>query len=101
MLDRIARTAHEADQWLHQNAGRTYAAILGWGLVLSILGSLGILLHALSQGKDGLTILVVLVIQAALLVNQLAQWHEWQERRRRRKDAARAMKPSNSVAEPE
>jgi hypothetical protein len=88
MLNRLARAAHQLDEWLHQNAGRAYVAILGWGLVASIIGSLRLLGHALSTGGTGLSPLIVLVFQTALLINQLAQWHDLQERRRRRKEAA-------------
>jgi hypothetical protein len=84
MLSRLASSAHQLDAWLHHNVGRAYVAILGWGLVLSILASIAKLGNALSSFG-----LITLVFQAALLVNQLAQWHELRERRRRYKDAAR------------
>jgi hypothetical protein len=88
MLGRISEKAHELDEWLHLHAGRSYVAILGWGLVLSILASLSALRHALLSGGSGLTAIVVLVFQGALLVNQLSQWHELKARRRRRKPPA-------------
>jgi hypothetical protein len=87
MLKHLARAAAELDEWLHQHVGRAYVAILGWGLVVSIIGSLGVLGHALASGGTGLSPLAILVFQSALLVNQLAQWHDLQERRRRRKEA--------------
>jgi hypothetical protein len=86
MLNRLARSAHELDEWLHQNVGRAYVAILGWGLVASMIGSVTVLGHALSGGRSGLTPALTLVFQAALLVNQLAQWNDLAERRRRRKE---------------
>ena len=82
MIRRLARRAHELDDWLHQNFGRAYNAILGWGLVLSILASISTLGRALSSFG-----IITLVFQGALLVNQLAQWHELRERRQRYKDA--------------
>jgi hypothetical protein len=85
MIKRLAFAAYELDEWLHQHAGRAYIAILSWGLVASILGSLRILGHAMSKGSGGLATLLALLFQAALLVNQLAQWHELRERRRRTK----------------
>jgi hypothetical protein len=85
MFQRLSRAAHELDEWLHQHAGRAYIAILGWGLVLSMIGSLTSLRHALVAGRAGLSPLLVLVFQTALLINQLAQWHDLHERRRRRK----------------
>jgi hypothetical protein len=90
MLSRLARRAHELDEWLHQNVGRAYVAILGWGLVLSILASIAKLGHALSSFG-----LITLVLQGALLVNQLAQWHELRERRRRHKQPRPATQPGN------
>ena len=87
MIGRLARAAHEWDAWLHENAGRTYIGILTWGLVVSIIGSLGVLGRALSGGEGGLAVIVVLVFQSALLVNQLAQWHELRQRRHLRRDA--------------
>jgi hypothetical protein len=78
MFSRLASRAHELDEWLHQNVGRAYVAILGWGLVLSILASIAKLGNALSSFG-----VITLVFQAALLVNQLAQWHELRERRRK------------------
>ena len=88
MLKRLAENAHELDEWLHQNVGRAYIAILGWGLVASMLASLKVLGNALSGGKSGIIPALVLVFQSALLVNQLAQWHDLRERRRRHKQAA-------------
>jgi hypothetical protein len=82
MLNRLALRAHELDEWLHENVGRAYVAILGWGLVLSIFASVASLGRALTSFG-----FITLVFQAALLVNQLAQWHELRARRRRPKDA--------------
>jgi hypothetical protein len=100
MLKRLAKSAYELDEWLHQNVGRAYVAILGWGLVASIIGSLTVLSHALSSGRGGLTPLLTLVFQSALLVNQLAQWHELRERRRRRKEAVLGARAGPGAAGP-
>ena len=84
MLANISRRAHELDIWLHENVGRPYIAILGWGLVISIIDSLGSLGHTLGAQADGLfglvKLLLILAFQAGLLVNQLAQWHQHRER---------------------
>jgi hypothetical protein len=88
MIKKLAESAHELDQWLHIHAGRTYVAILTWGLVLSIISSISAIGRAFSRGSFGLTPLFILVIQAGLLVNQLAQWHDLRQRRRNRKPAA-------------
>ncbi len=83
MIGRLAFAAHELDGWLHAHYGRIYVAILGWGLVISILGGLRALEHALADGGSGLGPLAVVVFQSALLINQLAQWHDLRERRRK------------------
>ena len=88
MLKTLTERAHELDQWLHIHAGRSYMAILTWGLVLSIINSVSVVGGAFSRGHVGLTPLFVLVVQSGLLVNQLAQWHELRQRRRNRKTAA-------------
>jgi hypothetical protein len=93
MLSRLARAAHEYDEWLHQHVGRAYVAVLGWGLVASILGSLSVLGHALSKGRSSLPTLFILVFQTALLINQLAQWHELKQRRRRPKETGLTQAP--------
>ena len=100
MLKRPALSAHELDEWLHQNVGRAYIAILGWGLVISMLASLQVLGHALSGGKSGITPLLTLVFQSALLVNQLAQWHDLRERRRRRNETSLAPRPKLEESHP-
>jgi hypothetical protein len=84
----LARNAHILDEWLHENFGRAYYAILVWGLVASILGGLSTLGRALSSFG-----IITLVFQGALLVNQLAQWHELRERRR-----SKAVRPGQPPA---
>jgi hypothetical protein len=96
MLKRIVQAAFELDGWLHEHVGRAYVAILGWGLVLSIIGSLGVLEKTLSSGKSSVTTLVVLVFQSALLVNQLAQWHELKSRRRRHRAGPQPMRTASA-----
>jgi hypothetical protein len=100
MIRNLASSAHELDEWLHQHVGRAYVAILGWGLVASIVGSLTVLGHALSNGGSGLSPLLVLVFQSALLVNQLAQWHELRERRRQRKNSGLGARPAAEASRP-
>ena len=90
MLKRIALTAHELDAWLHSQHPGLYGGILRWGLVVSILGSLSTLRHAIDTDSVGVGSIVPLVFQAALLINQLAQWHELNERRRLRRGATQS-----------
>ena len=99
MLKRLVLSAHELDEWLHQHVGRAYIAILAWSLVISMMASLRVLGHALSGGKSGVTPALTLVVQSALLVNQLAQWHDLRERRRRRRNEV-ASPPKSEESHP-
>ena len=96
MLAKISLRAHELDIWLHENVGRPYIAILGWGLVFTIIESLRSLGHTLSENASGLfstiKLLLILAFQAGLLVNQLAQWHEHRQRHARKRPG-RAVEP--------
>lgn len=87
MLAKLSLRAHELDIWLHANVGRPYIAILGWGLVFSILDSLRSLSHTLTTESGSLfgqvKLLLILAFQAGLLINQLAQWHQHRQRHRR------------------
>jgi hypothetical protein len=98
VLASLSRRAYTLDIWLHENVGRPYIAILGWGLALSILDSLHALGRTLAAAADGpgdmIKLLVVLAFQSGLLINQLAQWHE----RRQKRGRARADRPATTPA---
>lgn len=90
MLSKLFRGAAWLDAWLHQHVGRLYTGILGFGLVAAISEGIARLAQSFSAsgGKvDVVKIVLVLALQSALLINQLAQWSELSERRRARKAA--------------
>ena len=81
----MTRWAHWLDLWLHKHFGRPYEAILAAGLVLSIVASVKMLAGIVSAGGANLQgDLVktggVVIFQAALLINQLAQLDEHRAR---------------------
>jgi hypothetical protein len=89
LLGKLSLRAHELDIWLHQNVGRPYIAILGWGLVFSIFESLRSVSHTLTENASGvfsmIKLLLILAFQAGLLINQLAQWHQHRQRHGRKR----------------
>jgi hypothetical protein len=94
MLTMTTRYAHWLDLWLHKHIGRPYEGILSIGLGLSIVASVTSLSHIVAAGGSGLEGGVIktggiVVFQAALLINQLAQLDEHRARRRRRRIRAR------------
>ena len=104
MLAKLSLRAHELDIWLHENVGRPYIAILGWGLVFSIFESLRALSHTLAENASGVfslvKLLLILAFQAGLLVNQLAQWHQHRQRHSRKRPGRgveRAAEPSSET----
>ena len=94
MLTNLTRWAHWLDLWLHKRLGRPYEAILTTGLVLSIVAIVTTLSAIIGAGGvnlkgDVLKTLGIVLFQAALLINQLAQLDEHRARRRRRRMRAR------------
>ena len=93
MLTGLTRYAHWLDLWLHKHFGRPYESLLSIGLVLSISASVSSLGQIIAHGaepqgdlfKDVLKTAGVVIFQAALLINQLAQLDEHRARRRRRR----------------
>jgi hypothetical protein len=96
MLTSLFRGASWLDAWLHQHVGRLYSGILTWGLVITISGGVASLAKSftLDGGRiDLVKIVLTVALQAALLVNQLAQWSELRQRRQARK-AAKSSPPA-------
>jgi hypothetical protein len=90
MLTRLTHYAHWLDLWLRRHLGRPYETILAIGLVLSIGASVNSLGHIVGGSGVGATgdvakIVGVVIFQAALLINQLAQLDQHRARRRRRR----------------
>ena len=94
MLTKLTRYAHWLDLWLRRHLGRPYETILAIGLVLSIGASVTNLGQIVGAGGAGMKgdiakIVAVVIFQAALLINQLAQVDEHRARRRRRRMRAK------------
>jgi hypothetical protein len=90
MLTKLTRYAHWLDLWLRRHLGRPYETILAIGLVLSIGASVTNLSQIVGAGGAGMKgdiakIVGIVIFQAALLINQLAQLDEHRARRRRRR----------------
>ena len=90
MLSTLTRWARWLDLWLHRHLGRPYETILVAGLGLSIVASVTTLSQIIETGGanlkgDVLKTIGVVIFQAALLINQLAQLDEHRVRRRRRR----------------
>jgi predicted nuclease of restriction endonuclease-like RecB superfamily len=90
MITLLFSGAYQLDVWLHQHVGRFYAAILGWGLVFSIFGAVSNLSQTVKSGASLLKIAALVVLQLALLINQLAQLYERRQARRAAKTPASA-----------
>jgi hypothetical protein len=90
MLTALTRYAHWLDLWLHRHFGRPYESLLSIGLLLSISASISSLGQIIGYGGadlqgDVVKTVGVVIFQAALLINQLAQLDEHRARRRRRR----------------
>jgi hypothetical protein len=105
MLALITRRARWLDLWLRKHLGSPYLTLLASGLGISIVASLTALAQALTAAKagfeaDSLRIAVIVVFQAGLLINQLAQLDEIRQRRRRRRQRKRARATQTPVPRP-
>jgi hypothetical protein len=94
MLTNLTRYARWLDLWLRRRLGRPYETILAIGLGLSIAASVNNLSQIIGAGGVGMKgdiakIVGIVIFQAALLINQLAQLDEHRARRRRRQMRAR------------
>jgi len=82
MFRAITDWARWLDQWLEINLGRPYNTILSIGLVLEMINKIQTLPSTIAHGKGLIGILFSLVVEAALLINQLG---EFSHRRHKRK----------------
>jgi len=97
MIREILAAAHRFDHWLRLRVGRLYTLVLAFSLVAGI----GATARSIGKAIDspaGVGAVVAIAVQAALLVNQLAQLHEYREAAAIRRQARRREKPS--AAEP-
>jgi len=83
----VSGMAYLVDQFLRDHLGRPYRLILAAGLVVSIVGALNNLEKAFGSAQNVAEGVVIVIFQAALLLNQLAQVHEWRRERRARRKA--------------
>jgi len=88
MFRAITDWARWLDQWLETNLGRPYNAVLTVGLVLEMINKLQTLPATITHGKGLIGILFSLVVEAALLINQLGEFSHRRHKLRSKKAAA-------------
>ena len=93
MFRAITDWARWLDQWLETNLGRPYNAVLSVGLVLEMTTKIQTLPATLTHGKGLFGILFSLVVEAALLINQLGEFSHRRHKRKAQKAAAAAGPP--------
>jgi len=87
MIATILKFSSVLDAWLREHIGRPYLGALWVGLVLGIIATFQELMKDLSRHDSVVKLSLFIAFQAALLVNQLAQFHDYREERRRRREA--------------
>ncbi|MGA0600960.1 hypothetical protein ACO2Q3_09670 [Caulobacter sp. KR2-114] len=87
MIATILKLSSALDAWLREHIGRPYLAALGVGLVLGIVAAFQDLMKDLGRHDSVVKLSLFIAFQAALLVNQLAQFHDYREERRRQREA--------------
>ncbi|WP_394762539.1 hypothetical protein [Phenylobacterium sp.] len=90
MFRAITDWARWLDQWLETNLGRPYNAVLSVGLVLEMVNKIQTLPATLTHGKGLFGILFSLVVEAALLINQLGEFSHRRHKRKAQQAAAAA-----------
>jgi hypothetical protein len=94
MKRNLARAAWELDEWLQSTLGRPYNALLGVGLGLGTVHQIEDLPKDLHSSSGGVVTVLIVVMDLALLINQIGQLHQHRERRRAMpKRKPRAEKP--------
>ncbi len=82
------------DQWLEINLGRPYNTVLSIGLVLEMVNKIQTLPSTLTHGKGLIGTLFSLVVEAALLINQLGEFSHRRHKRKTKKAAVAAGAPT-------
>lgn len=85
MIGAIFRAAAFLDRWLQQKLGEPYRTLLGIGLLIEIVQRLREFPELLHSGKGLIGEGLALLLFAALLLNQLAEFHERMVARRERR----------------
>ena len=89
MIHSIALAAHRLDAWLQAHLGRPYNVLLGIGLTVEIIRRLVELPQHAVLGPQMLGMVVLIVMNLALLINQVCQLSHHTGRVRARRDARR------------
>jgi hypothetical protein len=102
MFRAITDWARWLDQWLETNLGRPYNTVLSVGLVLEMTNKIETLPSTISHGKGLIGILFSLVVEAALLINQLGEFSHRRHKRKAQRAAATDGRPTegHEVAPP-
>jgi len=87
MFRAITDWARWLDQWLEINLGRPYNTVLSVGLVLEMINKIQTLPATITHGKGLIGILFSLVVEAALLINQLGEFSHRRHKRKAHKAA--------------
>ncbi|HEY8004209.1 MAG TPA: hypothetical protein VIE16_08275 [Phenylobacterium sp.] len=93
MFRAITDWAAWLDQWLEINLGRPYNTVLSIGLVLEMISKIQTLPSTITHGRGQFGILFSLLVEAALLINQLGEFSHRRHKRRTQKAAAAAGVP--------
>lgn len=103
MIPTILKLSSALDAWLREHIGRPYLGALWVGLILGIIAAFQDLMKDLSRHDNVLKLSLFIAFQAALLVNQLAQFHDYREERLRQREARtlrRKARRSDAAADP-
>jgi len=100
MIATLLKFSSFLDAWLREHFGRPYLGALGVGLVLGIIATFQELLKDLGRHDSVLKLSLFIAFQAALLVNQLAQFHDYREERQRQREAKALRRQALVATEP-
>jgi hypothetical protein len=85
MISAIFATAARLDRWLQDTLGEPYRTVIGIGLLIEIVQRLREFPGLVHSGKSPIGEGLALLLFAALLLNQLAEFHERMVARRERR----------------
>ena len=100
MIETVLKASSALDAWLREHLGRPYLAALGVGLVLGIVATVRELAEDIGS-ESVLKLSLFVAFQAALLVNQLAQFHDYRRERKERRAAKAAARTGRSGGDPQ
>jgi hypothetical protein len=97
MLTSVSTLAWTIDQWLKEHLGRPYTIILTVGLVAAISANIQGIEAKIEHGGGFIGVALNVVVDAILLVNQLAQLHEYRQERRAKREARKQSKAARKT----